>query len=428
MNRSEFTLEQWLSWMEQSHPVAIDLGLERVRAVFNRLSLDFSDVHVITVAGTNGKGSTVAILDAIYRRSGYRTVCYTSPHLQVYNERVRLNGALVDDATLIAAFNAVDRAREDISLTYFEMGTLAALWIVADQQPDVALLEVGLGGRLDAINVVDADVAVITTIDIDHIDWLGDDREKIGWEKAGVFREGKPAVCGELNPPVSIENYSQELGSHLRQVNKSFEYDLQGDTQWVWQGRDLNDQAVVLDDLPLPRLPLQNAATALQTILLSDLVCSPANIALGLRDAQVSGRMEAVEYKGHHFILDVAHNPQSAVYLAQQLKKTEPNGVQLILGMLADKDCSAVIKALSPAVACWHLATLDVPRGQTAEQLSSHLSESNVNNTHLVCHDSVVAAINSLLTTDAAVTGTIVVAGSFFTVGGAYPVLHRGLL
>ncbi|WP_028471069.1 bifunctional tetrahydrofolate synthase/dihydrofolate synthase [Neptunomonas japonica] len=428
MNRSEFTLEQWLGWMEQSHPVAIDLGLKRVQTVFNSLSLDFTNVHVITVAGTNGKGSTVAILDAIYRRSGYRTVCYTSPHLQVYNERVRLNGVLVDDASLVAAFNAVDQAREDTSLTYFEMGTLAALWLVADQQPDVALLEVGLGGRLDAINVVDADVAVVTTIDIDHVDWLGDDREKIGWEKAGIFREGKPAVCGELNPPVSIENYSRELGSHLRQVNKSFEYRLQNDTHWIWQGRDFNDASVVLAGLPLPRLPLQNAATALQTILLSDLVCSPANIAQGLRDAQVSGRMEIVEYQGHHFILDVAHNPQSAIYLAQQLKKTEPNGVQLILGMLADKDCSAVIEALSSAVACWHLATLDVPRGQTAEQLSSYVFESGIDNPNLVCHDTVADAINSLVTTDTAVTGTIVVAGSFFTVGGAYPVLNRELL
>ncbi|BBB29432.1 bifunctional tetrahydrofolate synthase/dihydrofolate synthase [Neptunomonas japonica] len=428
MNRSEFTLEQWLSWMEKSHSVAIDLGLERVQTVFSRLSLDFTNVHVITVAGTNGKGSTVAILDAIYRRSGYRTVCYTSPHLQVYNERVRINGGLVDDASLVAAFNAVDQAREGISLTYFEMGTLAALWLVADQQPEVALLEVGLGGRLDAINVVDADVAVVTTIDIDHVDWLGDDREKIGWEKAGIFRKGKPAICGELDPPVSIENYSQELGSHLRQVNTSFEYRLQNNTRWLWQGRDINDDPVTLADLPLPRLPLQNAATALQTILLSNLVCSPANIAQGLRDAQVSGRMEAVEYQGHHFILDVAHNPQSAAYLAQQLKKTDPNGVQLILGMLADKDCSAVIKALSPVVTCWHLATLDVPRGQTAEQLSSHLFESGINKQNLVCHDTVADAVNTLVATDAATTGTIVVAGSFFTVGGAYPVLHRELL
>lgn len=428
MNRSEFTLEQWLSWMEQSHPVAIDLGLERVQTVFKRLSLDFTNMHVITVAGTNGKGSTVAILDAIYRHCGYRTVCYTSPHLQVYNERVRLNGALIDDASLVSAFNAVDQACEDISLTYFEMGTLAALWIVADQQPDVALLEVGLGGRLDAINVVDADVAVITTIDIDHIDWLGDDREKIGWEKAGIFRKDKPAVCGELNPPASIDSYSKELGSHLRQVNQSFNYQLQNDTHWVWRGRDINDEPVVFDSLPMPHLPLQNAATAIQTILLSKLTCSPANIAQGLKDAQVSGRMETAEHQGHHFILDVAHNPQSAAYLAERLNKTEPNGVQLILGMLADKDCSAVIKALSPVVACWHMVTLNVPRGQTAEQLSSHLSESGMNNTGLVCHETVASAIDSLVATDAAITGTIVIAGSFYTVGDAYPVLQRELL
>jgi dihydrofolate synthase/folylpolyglutamate synthase len=348
--------------------------------------------------------------------------------LQIYNERVRLNGALVDDATLVAAFSAVDKACEYISLTYFEMGTLAALWVVADQQPDVALLEVGLGGRLDAINVVDADVAVITTIDIDHIDWLGDDREKIGWEKAGIFRKDKPAVCGELSPPVSIERYSEELGSHLRQVNKSFEYRLEGSEHWLWQGCDFNDQPILMAELPLPRLPLQNAATAIQAILLSGLVCSLESIKRGLRDAQVSGRMEVAKHQGHKFILDVAHNPQSALYLAQQLKKTEPNGVQLVLGMLADKDCAAVIKALSPAVACWHLVSLDVPRGQTSEQLSLHLYESGMKNTNFVCYDSVQAAINSLVAADAAVTGTIVVAGSFYTVGDAYPVLERELL
>ncbi|WP_293268120.1 bifunctional tetrahydrofolate synthase/dihydrofolate synthase [Neptunomonas sp.] len=424
MNRSEFSLEQWLSWMEQSHPVAIDLGLGRVQAVFNRLSLNFDNVHVVTVAGTNGKGSTVAILDAIYRQSGYRTVCYTSPHLQIYNERVRLNGLLVDDRTLVDAFNAIDVACEDVSLTYFEMGTLAALWIVAEQQPDVALLEVGLGGRLDAINVVDADVSVITTIDVDHVDWLGSDREKIGWEKAGVFRKDKPAVCGELNPPLSIENYALELGSRLRQVNKSFEYQVQGN-HWTWRGCDINDESLFFDDLPLPRLPLQNAATAIQTVLMSDLKCTPANIAMGLRDAKVSGRMESAEYQGRHFILDVAHNPQSATYLAEQLIALENNNVQLVLGMLADKDCAAVIKALSPVVACWHLVTLDVPRGQTAEQLSVHVS--SMSDATIICHDTVASAIDTLIGNEGD-TNLIVVAGSFYTVGDAYPVLQRELL
>lgn len=426
MNKSEFTLEQWLSWMEQSHPVAIDLGLGRVQQVFARLALDFEAVRVITVAGTNGKGSTVSMLDAIYRQAGYKTACYTSPHLQIYNERVRLNGGLVSDQQLVAAFSAVDQVCGDISLTYFEMGTLAALWLIAEQQPDVAILEVGLGGRLDAINVVDADVAVITTIDIDHVDWLGDDREKIGWEKAGIFRKDKPAVCGELKPPVSIAAYAKELDCELRQVNQSYEYHIQNDSRWCWSGCDLQGDVVSFSDLPIPRLPLQNAATAIQAILLSGLVCSPENIAAGLRVAYVAGRMEKIEFQGHLFILDVAHNPQSAAYLAEQLKQTEEEGVVLILGMLADKDCAAVIQSLAAVVASWHLVTLDVPRGQTAEQLSEYLQ--GVNTTSVLCHPSVDAAISHLISEGVAMSKKIVVAGSFYTVGDAYRVLKREIV
>ena len=423
MNRSEFTLNQWLGWMEKSHPVAIDLGLGRVQQVFSRLGLNFEKICVITVAGTNGKGSTVAMLDAIYRQSGFKTVCYTSPHLHIYNERVRLNGELVSDQQLVTAFNAVDQACCDVSLTYFEMGTLAALWLLADQQPDVAILEVGLGGRLDAINIVDADVAVITTIDIDHVDWLGDDREKIGWEKAGIFRKNKPAVCGELVPPVSIAKYARKLGTDLRQANEAYEYHMQSDSQWSWKGTDLLGQPVLLSALPIPRLPLQNAATAIQAVLLSGLNCSAQNIAAGLQVAYVAGRMERVDYQGRFFILDVAHNPQSAVYLAEQLQNTEHDGVELILGMLADKDCASVMRALAPVVATWHLVTLDVPRGQTSEQLSAHLPDSD--NSEVICHVSVDAAINYLVSADVSTEKTIIVAGSFYTVGDAYRVLKR---
>ena len=426
MNRSEFTLEEWLTWMEKSHPVAIDLGLGRVQQVFARLALDFAQVCVITVAGTNGKGSTVSMLDAIYRQAGYKTACYTSPHLQIYNERVRLNGGLVSDEQLVAAFSAVDQVCGDITLTYFEMGTLAALWLVAQQQPDVAIMEVGLGGRLDAINVLDADVAVITTIDIDHVDWLGDDREKIGWEKAGIFRKSKPAVCGELKPPVSIAEYARELGCELRQVNQAYEYNVQSESRWCWSGRDLQGGVVSFADLPLPRLPVQNAATAIQAVLLSGLQCSPESIAAGLRAAYVAGRMEQVTYQDNLFILDVAHNPQSAAYLAEQLKQTEEEGVVLILGMLADKDCASVMQSLMAVVASWHLVTLDVPRGQTAEQLSTHLPA--MNQASVMCHRSVDAAIRHLISADTSATKKIVIAGSFYTVGDAYHVLKREVL
>ncbi|SFG81596.1 bifunctional tetrahydrofolate synthase/dihydrofolate synthase [Neptunomonas qingdaonensis] len=423
MNRSEFTLEQWLGWMEKNHPVAIDLGLGRVQQVFTRLDLDFRQVCVITVAGTNGKGSTVSMLDAIYRQAGYKTACYTSPHLQIYNERVRLNGGLVTDQQLVSAFSAVDQACGDISLTYFEMGTLAALWLIAEQQPDVAILEVGLGGRLDAINVLDADVAVITTIDIDHVDWLGDDREKIGWEKAGIFRKEKPAVCGELKPPASIAEYARELGCELRQVNQSYEYHIKNDRRWSWEGRDLQGNIVSFSDLPLPQLPVQNAATAIQAVLLSGLLCSPESMAAGLQTAYVAGRMEQVAYQGRLFILDVAHNPQSAAYLADQLKQAEADGVVLILGMLADKDCASVMQSLAAVVTSWHLVTLDVPRGQTAEQLRAYLPQ--MNQASVMCHASVDAAISHLILADLPTSKKIVVAGSFYTVGDAYRVLKR---
>ncbi|SIT10100.1 bifunctional tetrahydrofolate synthase/dihydrofolate synthase [Neptunomonas antarctica] len=434
MNRSEFTLEQWLRWMEQSHPVAIDLGLERVQKVFSRLVLNFQNVCIITVAGTNGKGSTVAMLDAIYREAGYTTACYTSPHLQVYNERIRLNGVLVTDDQLVAAFQAVDQVCEEITLTYFEMGTLAALWLVAQQQPDVALLEVGLGGRLDAINVVDPDVSVITTIDIDHVDWLGDDREKIGWEKAGIFRTTKPAVCGELHPPASIASYAQALGASLYQVNSSYEYHIK-DAHWCWQGEGKDKQQIIFTDLPIPRLPIQNAATAIQAIMLAGLPCCSKSIKAGLQKASVAGRMDETLYQGHSFILDVAHNPQSAAYLAKQLQKLD-NGsgecqVELILGMLADKDCAAVIDALKPVVSFWHLVTLDVPRGQTAEQLKLYLKKIDIDSSNVVCHNSVAEAIESLVVAkkvameERSGVHRVVVAGSFHTVGDAYHVFKR---
>lgn len=424
MNRAEFSLDQWLSWMEQNHPVLIDLGLDRVRKVFESLSLDFTGIQLITVAGTNGKGTTLAYLDSIFQEAGYTTLCYTSPHLELYNERVRLCGTMVEDGVLVDAFQAIDRARGEISLTYFEMGTLAALWILDQYRPDVALLEVGLGGRLDAINVVDADIAVVTTIDIDHIEWLGDDREQIGREKAGIFRANAPAVCGELLPPASIQAYADELGTPLYQLNQVFSYQ-KSDESWCWQGQTLAGNTRIIEDLPLPRLPLQNAATALQVIQLSGLSCDADAIKRGVANASVAGRMDTFTHKDRRFILDVAHNPQSAQYLAAHLSQ-EQGPVQLILGMLADKDCQQVMVSLSSVVDQWHLVTLDVPRGQTAEALKGRLPQ-EVESHQVCCYGSVEKAISCLLddTPQGENSGVIVVAGSFFTVGAAYRALNR---
>lgn len=421
MNRDTFDLPQWLAWMEQSHPVAIDMGLERSKQVYDRLVPDYSGITVITLAGTNGKGSSVAMLDAIYRAAGYTTACYTSPHLQVYNERVRLNGQLATDSQLIEAFRAVDHARQDISLTYFEMGTLAALWLIAQQQPQIALLEVGLGGRLDVVNLVDADVAVVTTIDLDHMDWLGDTREKIGFEKAGIFRTGRPAVCGDLAPPQSIAAHAKQLDTPLYQAGEAFRYQAE-QACWHWQGKSATGEALEFKALPKPQLPIQNAATVLQTIALAGKPCTQDAIRQGLACARVAGRMENLQYQNKRFVLDVAHNPQSAVYLAQQLaeKRAEWGKTALILGMLADKDCAAVVTCLAPHVDEVHFVTLDVPRGQSATALRQHLADESVKHD---IHDSVEDAIQALLTDIS--LNTVVVAGSFYTVGAASAVLQQ---
>jgi dihydrofolate synthase/folylpolyglutamate synthase len=426
MNRSEFTLAQWLSWMEASHPVAIDMGLDRCRQVYDSLNLSFEGVTVITVAGTNGKGSSVAMLDAILQAAGYATACYTSPHLSRYNERIRFNSLLSTDDQLVSAFNAVDQARGNISLTYFEMGTLAALWLIAQRKPDVALLEVGLGGRLDVVNLVDADVAVITTIDIDHVDWLGDNRESIGREKAGIFRESTPAVCGDPAPPNSISDYAQLISAPLFQVGQDFNFTHETNS-WDWNGADSKKQPLTYTNLPIPSLPLQNAATVLQAIALSGLDVTESDISRGLTVAKVAGRMDCFAHNGQQYLLDVAHNPQSAQYLGEQLAKLK-KPITLVLGMLSDKDCIAVIEALAPIVNEWHFVGLSVNRGQTADQLKACWEKANKPQASdaPVCHHDVSTALAYL--EQRAETKLIVVAGSFYTVGEAYAALGRDVI
>lgn len=418
MNKASFTLQQWLSWMEQAHTSAIDMGLTRCQTVFDAMALDFGSTKIVTVGGTNGKGSSVAMFDAVLRAAGYRTLCYTSPHLEVYNERVVIDGEMCSDAQLVAAFCAIDAAREQvgISLSYFEIGTLAALWIVAQEQPDVALLEVGLGGRLDVVNLMDADVAVIATVGIDHVDWLGDDREIIGWEKAGIFREGRPAVCGDLEPPLSIARHANEVGAKLFQASNDFSYQLYEDGgQWSFKGLDSEHQEVTIESLPVPQLPLQNAATVMQALLLLGVEVSHEALSQGFAHARVRGRLDAQTYRGCPLLLDVAHNPQAASYLAKRL---EGKQFKVVLGMLADKDCTAVMAALAPIVSQWHLVTLDVPRGQTAESLATMLPAST--DQAVYQYASVGGAIKQL----ASDKELLLVVGSFFTVADAYRLIE----
>jgi len=419
MNRTDYSLNQWLAWMEKNHPTEIDLGLARVGQVFARMQLDLSASKIVSVAGTNGKGSTTALLESIYLAAGYTTLAYTSPHMLFYNERVRLDGVNAENEQLTRAFRAIDQAMGDverISLSYFEIGTLAALYLISVYKPEVAILEVGLGGRLDAVNVVDADVAVITTLAIDHVDWLGDDIEQIGREKAGIARRGRPLVCGELAPPNSIAIESKKQGFLLYQVNQKYSYDVPArDAKWHWNGLDIKGNALEYNDLALPSLPVQNAATALQVVALLGLPCDFAAIDNGLANAAALGRLQSVQYKSLPLVLDVAHNPQSAQYLAESLAAQNLTGkVHMVLGVLGDKDCEGVIKALAPVVAHWHFVALDVYRGQSAEQLGRWL-ENGVANQSCHYYDNMISALDAV-ERECSSAQQVVVAGSFVTV------------
>ena len=420
MNRTEYSLDQWLEWILANHPAEIDLGLARVGQVFSRMQLDLSASKIVSVAGTNGKGSTTALLESIYLAADYSTLAYTSPHMLFYNERVRLDGINVEDEQLITAFKAIDlamgEADERISLSYFEIGTLAALYLISVHKPCVAILEVGLGGRLDAVNIVDADVAAITTLAIDHVDWLGDDIEQIGREKAGIARSGRALICGELAPPESIAVLSDEQGFLLHQINKEFSYEVSahGD-QWDWRGLDVEGNALEYVQLSVPSLPVQNAATALQVISLLGLKCHFNAINAGLVNAGALGRLQSAQYKSVSLLLDVAHNPQSAAYLADSLAAKNLSGkVRLVLGVLGDKDSEGVIKALAPVVSDWHFVSLDVYRGQTAQQLGAKLS-SYTKNGQSYYHDDMASALERV-EQECRDDQQVVVAGSFVTV------------
>lgn len=362
-------LTAWLQYLESLHTSAIDLGLDRVSLIANKGKLTKPAPKVITVAGTNGKGSTCAIIESILLNAGYKVGVYSSPHLIRYNERVRINGQELEDERHTQAFAAIEALRGDTSLSFFEFGTLAALWLFIDNQVDVVVLEVGLGGRLDATNVVDHDVSVITSLAIDHVDWLGDDIEVIGFEKAGIFRSDKPAVCGQPEPPASVAAHADDIGANLHQVGYQFHYEKQGDV-WHW-----HCGAFDLCDLPVPNLPLANAATALMALGLSELDVTDEHIVDGLKSVKLAGRMERAS-ESPLVLLDVAHNPHSAAYLANQLQGLKAGNnakVHAVVGMLHDKDIAATLEAMKPVVDHWYPASLSGPRAALWTKLTAHL-------------------------------------------------------
>ncbi len=417
------SLQDWLDWQETLHPSEIELGLERTATVFNRLHAERFSCPVITVAGTNGKGSSLRMLESIYQADGYTVGAYSSPHLLRYNERIRVNGVDASDTEIAAAFARIDAARADISLTYFEFGTLAALDIFMRQQPDVVLLEVGLGGRLDAVNIVDADVALLTAISLDHTDWLGTNRDAIGFEKAGILRSHKPVVCSEVDVPQSVLKHAADLASPLYRLGHEFDFEIQS-PDWRWHER----QGQTLD-LPSPALrgahQYRNAAGVLMvlTLLQPRLPVSRAALRAGLLNARLPGRFQSVlgqSTNAPSWIYDVAHNPDSVGQLAQMLADSQQPGRTLaLLGMLADKDSTAALKAIYSQIDGWYLSALDTPRSEKPEKLRDIIHA--LSETPCAVYASVAEAC-SAIEKSAKAGDRIIVFGSFYSVSEAMAV------
>jgi dihydrofolate synthase / folylpolyglutamate synthase len=419
------SLQAWLSWQETLHTRDIELGLDRCRAVAVRLGLLPLPCTVITVAGTNGKGSTVAMLERIYSEAGYRVAAYTSPHLIRYNERIRIQHHPVSDEQICAAFERVDAARDGIPLTVFEFGTLAALMIFADAELDIAILEVGMGGRLDAVNIVDADVAVIATLDIDHVEFLGGTREEIAREKAGIMRAGRPAVCSDPQVPHSLVGVAHEIGAQLELLGQSFHF-VDNQDYWTWWSGD-----VLLDHLPKPSLSggyqLRNASGVLKAVerLAARHPVSRDQIAAALSSTVLPGRFQRLPGRVEH-ILDVAHNAQAMEYFVATLMTLPPvPKTHVVLGMLRTKDRASVMNRLSMVVDHWHLASLTARQGALASELAETwrgLARRGVAD----LHDSVAEAVRSA-GVGAAPGDRVLIVGSFITVGEALAILRPDL-
>ena len=405
-------LAAWLSYLENLHSKTIDLGLERVSQVAARLDVLRPAPFVFTVAGTNGKGTTCRTLESILLAAGFRVGVYSSPHLLRYTERVRIQNAELAESEHTRSFAEIEALRGETSLTYFEYGTLSALWLFKQARLDVVILEVGLGGRLDATNMVDADVAVVTSIALDHTDWLGPDRESIGREKAGVFRGGKPAVVGEGDMPHTIADVAHEKGAQLLRRGVDWQYEVQGDS---WRFTDAQGE---LAGLPLPQVPQPNAATALAALRASDLKVNEQAIRDGIASAILPGRFQIVR-QNPRLILDVAHNPHAAAYLAGRLRAEAKTGRVLgVIGMLHDKDIGGTLACLEPVVDSWYCAPLEGPRGATAQQLMEHLPAGRA-------YADVAAAWRAAMA-DATVEDTVLVCGSFHTVAHVMEAMDAG--
>lgn len=373
-NPQPVTLLDWLAYLESLHPKTIELGLDRVACVKQALELT-PNFPIITVGGTNGKGSTCAMLESILTAAGYRVGCYTSPHLLAYNERVRVNRTHISDDELCHSFAAIEAARGDTSLTYFEFGTLAAMWHFFQAKVDVVVLEVGLGGRLDAVNAFDADCAIVTSVALDHMDYLGDTREAIGFEKAGIFRAGRPAICSEENPPQRLLDHAQKIAAKLQVIGQAFRFEATREA-WQFQGKRTSHHA-----LPYPALrgayQLNNASACLAALdeLHGRLPVSENDIRRGLLEVTLPGRFQVLP--GYPVVIvDVAHNPHAAQALAANLLAMHCTGRTIaVFAMLADKDIAGVVRAMKNVVDVWIVAEIQEKRGAALEHLKGVLIE-----------------------------------------------------
>jgi dihydrofolate synthase/folylpolyglutamate synthase len=407
------TLAGWLEYIEALHPKSIAMGLDRVNEVKKRMQLS-PGFPIITVGGTNGKGSTCAMLERIYHQAGYKVGCYTSPHFLRYNERVRVACLEASDDALVQAFVAVEAARQDTPLTYFEFGTLAAVWHFMQSRIDVVILEVGLGGRLDAVNAFDPACTIVTAVDFDHMEFLGDNRESIGFEKAGIFRAGVPAICGDSDPPQSLVNHAKTIRAQLRQIGREFVIG-QGQEGWFYKAGE-----VVLQDLPMPALTgsfqLENAACVIDAVQMMQarLPVSRGDVVMALSAVRLPGRFQQLG-DAPQVILDVAHNPHAAHALAENLQRLpQSNRTLAVFGMLADKDIAGVIQEVGAGVDTWYLADLPAPRGATAQQLARLIHQYDSNCDVRKFADVSTAYRQACL--DAERNDRIVVFGSFYTV------------
>jgi dihydrofolate synthase/folylpolyglutamate synthase len=421
------TLDAWLTHLESAHPVGIDMGLSRISKVRDALQLSF-DCPVITVGGTNGKGSTCAVLETILLRAGYTVGCHTSPHLLSFNERARVNGQNAADAELLQHFDAVEKARlslpEPVSLTYFEFTTLAIMHLFASRGLDVVIFEVGLGGRLDAVNILDTDCAIITSIDIDHTEYLGDTREKIAFEKAGIFRPGKPAICADPLPPQTLIDHAQSIGADLWLVGRDFRYEAQAGSerqQWNYVGRTMRRSALAYPALRgANQLINTSAALAGLEALRDRLPVSAQDIRLGLANVELPGRFQVLPGKPS-IVLDVGHNPHAAAVLAQNLGNMGffPY-TYAVFGSMRDKDIAGVLAHLKGEIDHWCVTDLPTPRGASAADLEAALHEAGVTDgpdSSIKRFDSPAEAFQDALKR-ASDNDRIVVFGSFYTVAG----------